>query len=429
VLTAVARNADPEQGLSTWSDLASALLITAGSLLAVVSKNLPTLLLAWTGLDLLEMALWLAKARNSEVSKPMLIAFSTRFAGTVLAIWAAVSVYAVGRSLSFEAIPAEISTYLLIAAGLRLGVLPLNSPSADYLPPQRGVRVIFRLAPQAANLAVLVRAASAGASPALSPYLFILAGLAALYAGVSWINSVDEIEGLPFWVLGVSAFALAAATRAEPAAALAWGIALLLPGGLLLLYSTRQPWLLPLLLLGALSISSLPFTPTWQGVLLYKAPYQWLSLPFLAAQSLILAGYVRHALRPAPILAGAERWVWIIYPWGLALLPLAHLSIAWWTRPETSPVWLAAWPAVLAVGLAALISWLGRRGSRSLARLLHSLQNVLAFSWFYRLLSSLLYPIRRLLSIAATILEGDAGILWALLIVILLLSVSLQAGG
>jgi hypothetical protein len=429
VLTAVARNLNPTDDLSIWGDLASPLAITAASLLAVVAENLLTLILTWTLLDLLEMFLWLGKTRNSSKNQSIIISFSMRLVGVAILIWTAISAYSAQPQFSLVAIPAQFNTYLLIAAGLRLGVVPLTLPSPGDLPARRGVRVISLLAPQATNLALLVRVAAVVASSLLSPYVFVLAGIIALYAGFSWIRSKDELEGAPFWVLGISSLALAATIRAEPAASIAWGIALLLPGGLLLLYSSRQRWLFPLLVLAALSFTGLPLTPTWQGVRLYAPPFQLLSLPLIVAQGLMVAGYLLHALRPATPLVGAERWVLIIYPWGLTLLPLTHWLIALWSHPGSFPGWVMLWPAALSVVIVVLIFWLTRRGGRVQGSLLNRPRKPLKLSGFYKLLTSILRPIRSMLTIASTILEGNAGILWALLIVILLVTISIQSGG
>ena len=429
VLTAVARNEDTTEDPSTWSSLATPLMITAVSFMAVISENVLTLILTWTILDLLEMFLWLEKVRNNEINQRIIIAFSARLGGVLLLVWTAISAYAARLPISLVEIPPEIGTILLIAAGLRLGVFPLALTLPEDLTERRGVKIITLLAPQATNLTLLVRSANVGALSASSPYLFVLTGFAALYAGLAWIGSTDELEGSSFWTLGIGSLALAASIQAKPAASMAWGIALLLPGGLLLLYSSRQRWLLPLLLFASLSISTLPFTPTWQGVRLFEAPFLWLSLPLVTAQGLMIAGYLRNALRPGNPFIGAERWVRIIYPWGLGLLLIVHWSIAWWSRSGSSPGWRSSWPAVLSTGIVLLIFWLGRHGAQVPAVFSKGLRTALTFSWAYTLLEKIYRPIRNLLAIANTVLEGDAGILWALLIMILLLSISTQSGG
>ena len=78
---------------------------------------------------------------------------------------------------------------------------------------------------------------------------------------------------------------------------LAWSLVLLLPGGLLSLALLRHKRLAPLLALGALSAASLPYSPSWAGVWLYKAPFDLILLFFLAAQTLLLAGYFQHLIR------------------------------------------------------------------------------------------------------------------------------------
>ncbi|MBN1145871.1 MAG: hypothetical protein JXA78_01345 [Anaerolineales bacterium] len=430
VLTAVARAASAPSSRSNWSELASSMLITAASLLGVFAGNLLTLLLAWAAVDLVEMILWLMRPGRSAQGPQVVIAFAWRAAGLAPALWAGMAAYASGQSLSFTAITPQIGFYLLIAAGLRLGILPVNRLLPEDASPQRGAQIMLRLAPQAANLILLARAAATGAPPALAPALLFLASLAALYGGLGWINADDEMKGMPFWSLCVGALALAAAARAQPAASLAWGLALLLPGGLLFLFSTRARWLLPLPLIAVFSLSSLPFSPTWQATRLVAPPIGASTLILMVAQGLMLSGYLRHALRKAAPLVSAERWVWIIYPWGLMLLPLAHFVIAWLSQPlaQPSPSWRASWPAAAVALLATLFAAWGRTSRRASGPALAFLQAALAVDWLYRLLSSAYRGLNRLFSLANTTLEGEAGILWALLLLTLLLSLTLQAG-
>lgn len=433
ILSDIAHDVREDQPRSEWSDLASILVITVVGILGVMSGNLLTMLLAWAILDLVELVLWLGKAVDGDQSGRIVLLFSTRVAGILLLVWAGMVAYASGLPLSFEVITPEVSPYLLLAAGVRLGVLPINTPLPTTLSLRGSTRNMFRLVPAAANLTLLARTATVGAPATLTPYLLILTALGALYAGLSWASASNELEGLSFWILGMSSMSLAAAVRGHPSASLAWGIALLLPGGLLFLFSTRRRELLPIPLIGALSISALPFTPTWQGVHLYAPPLQTLMLIVLVAQGLLLGGYLRHTIRPSPPISGLERWVWIIYPWGLALLPLTHFAIAWWSRPgatgfhQTTPTWLESWPGLTGFLLAILFLAWSHRGHMISSRLLTILKSILAIQWLYRFTRNAYDVIRRLFSMVNVALEGSAGVLWALLILTLLLSVFVQS--
>lgn len=432
ILTDVARAAEAD-----WRAWANSMTIAALGILAVLAGNPLTLLLAWAIIDLIELIILLGQVRQSRARNRVVVAFSARVAGILLVIWAGAVARASGSPLTFSSISPQISVYLLLAAGLRLGVLPLHMPFLQEVPLRRGLGTLLRLVPVAASLVMLVRSAAVGAPASLSPYLVFLAGLAALYGGLSWASANDELDGRPFWILGMAALSVAAAARAQPEASLAWGIALLLSGGLLFLSSARHRFLLPLSLLGLLGISALPFTPAWQGVRLYSPPFSPILPIFLIAQALLMIGYLRHALQPGHSLAGMERWTWVIYPWGLALLPLAHFVISWWGQPglvegsQIFPSLISTWPALAILILAGLMVAWNLRAPLVPLKAINSLRQFFSFNWLYSLLWNGYHTLGRVFAFINLIFEGEGGILWTLLLLTLLLSLLVQrsAGG
>ena len=125
----------------------------------------------------------------------------------------------------------------------------------------------------ASSLVLVARIAGVGAPARSVPLLLGLAGLAALYAGVYWAGARDELDGRRYWIFGMAALSLAAAARAQEEASLALGMALLLSGSMLFLFSARHRLLLPIAVLGLLGFSGLPYTPAWQAMRLYTAPF------------------------------------------------------------------------------------------------------------------------------------------------------------
>jgi hypothetical protein len=349
-------------------------------------------------------------------------------------VWAWLTVQTSGENLSFAGISGKESLYLLLAAGLRLGVLPLHVPFLSDTPRRRSLGSLTRLVPVAASLILLVRAASVGVPEGFRPYLLAFSGMAALYGSASWVSAKDELDGRPFWILAGASFSLAAAVRQQPEASLAWGLTTLLSGATLFLASVRPRILVPILLLSALSLTTLPFTPNWQGVRLYSGPLSpWLAL-FLLAQAALAAGYVRHTFRSGPDLSGVERWVWVIYPWGLALLPLVHYLIAWLGRGvpgfmlEGFPSVDQSWPGLAVLILVAGMGVWRQRGLPVPRRILTLLGQVFSFRWLYRWLWGSYKTAGRIIGGINFILEGDGGILWALLLLTLLFSLLMQRG-
>jgi hypothetical protein len=418
VLTSVARlDINPV----TW---AGTFMLTALGLLAVLAENPLALVLAWMALDLTEFVTMLLSVEGESQSEGVVIAFAARLAGIGLVVWASIASIAAGAPLNFVVTPTRVGLVLLLAAGLRLGVLPLHLPYAQERTLRRGFGTSLRLVSAASSLALLARIPRAAVSDALAPYLLALTVLAALYAGWMWLRASDELTGRPFWLLGMAALAVAATLRGSPTGSIAWGIALLLGGGHLFLNSARQRSLIWLAALALLSLAALPYTLTASGWLNPAAAPLWFWLPFLPAQSLLLAGFLRHSLSMGETsLESQPPWIKVIYPLGLIAPPLVQILLGlWgWNGARQIGVW---WAGLAASGLAALLAWLAVKvlakraapggGSRWV--------DIFRLDWLYRAAWGLYRFLGRLSRLLTSTLEGDGGVLWSLVILVLLLS-------
>jgi hypothetical protein len=141
-------------------------------------------------------------------------------------------------------------------------------------------------------------------------------------------------------------------------------------------------------------------------------------------------GYARHALRPGESLEGLERWVWLIYPLGLILLPITHFLIGLWTVPSLKSVPPAGWFMGLLACIFALLGmyWMFRNPGSRLAAL-SLVESVFSLRWFYQGLSVLLDAFEQLLDFLTAVLEGDGGVLWGILLLALLLTLFFKSAG
>lgn len=433
LLTEVKRPRPGERPGGRWFDLFCIITLTGVAGLAILAGNLIAVALFWTLLDLILLAIMIPRARNKEESESLVIAFGLRILSSMLLTWAELISAARGYSTALTGLHPGVAPFLLAAAGMRLGLLPPHRPLPEIQELPAGLRASLWLTPSASALIVLTRAAQSGATQG-SGWLLFLTAFAALYAAFSWLQRAAIREGLPFWLMGASALALATAARGLANASLAWGNVAILGGGLLILASSRPRWITPLLLLGALWTTTLPFTPTWPGATLYSLPFRPIQLLFLVIQGMLIIGYLRHALRHSPAAAGAERWVWLIYPLGLALLPLTQAMIAWWSRPGASgglpalPGWIESSVSILGNGLTLLFVAISFHRAQGAPRFVERVTAALEFNGLYRLLWSIYHGVRRLMHLIGWALEGRAGILWALLILTLLYSLLTQLG-
>ncbi len=427
ILTVVARMQAPD-----WRAWAGSLGLCALGLVAVLAGNPLTLMLAWASLDLAELLVLLIQIQASSLRERVVLAFAARAAGILLLLAAGLSAQSSGGGFSFANIPPSASIFLLLAAGLRLGVLPIHLPISQEPPLRRGLGTSLRLVPVGASLVLLARTASIQTPAPLSLYLIILTGLAAVFGAGAWALASDELSGRPFWILGMAALSVAAALNARPAASLAWGVACLLEGGLVFLLNVRGRRTQVIIWLGLFCLSSVPFSPTWMGLGIYQPSNSMGMLLlmglFVLAQVLILIGYARHSLGPRSSLEGAERWVWVIYPAGLALLPLMNILISLRVLTDWKTLPIAYWLGGLFAPGIAIVLWLLRKRMPDQTISMPRIgEEILSFNWLYRLFWRVYRTTSWFIGWITTILEGDAAILWALVLLALLLSLISQA--
>jgi hypothetical protein len=400
-------------------------MLTALGLLAVTAENPLALVLAWTALDLTELVTMLLSVKGESQSEGVVVAFAVRLAGTGLVIWASILSVAAGTPLDFIVTPARAGIYLLLAAGLRLGVLPLHLPYRQETTLRRGFGTSLRLVSAASSLVLLARIPGDAIGASLTPYLLTLTALAALYAGWMWLRASDELTGRPFWMLGMAALAVAATLRANPTGSMAWGIVLLLGGGYLFLNSARQRNLIWLSIFALWGLTALPYSLTATGWLSKGQASLLFWIPFLPAQALLLAGFFRHSLSVGETsLESQLPWVKGIYPLGLILLTLIQILLGlWgWEGARQIGIW---WAAVATLGLTALLVWLA---IKVLTRLTMPgagsgrWGNIFRLDWLYRAAWAIYRLLGQVSNVITSTLEGDGGVLWSFVILVLVLS-------
>jgi hypothetical protein len=404
--------------------------LTALGMLSFVAANPLTLVMVWTGLDLLELTNTLRLARRPDLSERAVVSFSMRALGTGFALWAIVTNGVVLSS--FEAISSQSALFLFLAAGLRLGVLPLHMTYRNEPALRRGMGTVLRMAVASSSLVLLARIPGDLFVQDTTVILQVFLTLALLYGAWKWLVAPGELSARPYWLISLGALSLLASLRGNPSGSVAWGTVLVLYGGVVFLYSSRQRGLTALLSTLVLGLFSLPFTltaVTWDGSVFFDV---WFWPFMIAGQSLLAIGFVRHLWRTSESeLKNMPRWAQSAYPLGLFVLLAAILLLGLWGWSGAFQI--GFWPvgtAVATVTLVALSAWwrisrfgtVGEDAGRpavsqvaSESRLTRTLEWLASLIWgYYR-------SLRRLVEFFSGLLEGDGGLLWTLLALILLL--------
>ena len=425
ILTAVVRDDFPDQ--LGWAGI---LTLSGLGMLAVLADNPLTLVLVWGAIDLTELITQIRSAEGESANERVVIGFSTRILGTGILLWAGMASLSKGVPLDFHAARPDVGIILILSAGLRLGVIPLHLSYSSDAALRRGFGTALRLVAAASSLILLARIPAESAQSPFAPFLLILVAVAAVYGGLTWIRSSDELTGRPYWVIGLSSLAFASALRGDPAGTVAWGSALILAGGALFLSSLQHRVLNRILLVvGIWGLSTLPYSMTasgWQSNV--NANWAiWITWPaLLAAQALLIGGFIRHTLRPAASKPIDSQPIWSrnVYPFGIGslLLTLAALGFYGWAGALTVVVPIVSALALILTGavywLTPRLPWLNPIGVRS--RLAGG-QTAFVDAG-YRVLWNLYRQLGRLSEFILTAFEGDGGLLWALLFLVLFVS-------
>ena len=420
---------------------AIALLLTAAALAGLFASNLLTLAVAWGLLDLAFVVALLIRG-GAEVGRRAALAIVVNLASTVCVWVAALLIENQQGSLYWHLFnaPEDARAWLMAAAVLRVGLYPFH----QWLPVELGKEpdraVMIFVVPTMSGLALWARMAVAQALPESSivPALAVLSVL--IGALLAW-RSPQPRNGLPYIALCLAGFVgLLAASKSTSAqlsaAALNWMfivVSLFIARGL----DRKHPFWAVGALVAGLSLAALPGTLGFvvqQGVIagIIHAKQWPILLAVVTAQSLVIAAVARFIVVPQSESTPTSLWRkgW----WGVALvlgaLPLiglANAPEALSGLPATSTL-LSELPAIgvlalfapIAIGLG--LAWRGPfllRGSADGSTSIWS--RMIRLEW---LNSAVFYVIDRLTGLLrsmAGVFEGEGGLLWTVVVIVIVI--------
>ena len=427
----------------SWS---ASLSIAALGLLALQSGTSLTLMVTWVVVDLLEL-LYLLRLKDAHRFYSQIIgSYGVRTASIMMLFFATSQGWQAVGNFDLTQIPQNAGFYFLLAAGLRLGVFPFNLQLLQEPALRRGAGNIIRLAPVAASLSLLARLPSNIIPDYLinwTPVFLGILSITGLYAAGRWLSASEEIEGRPFWIIAWAGLATASVLNGAPNASIAWGIALLLPGSLLFLYSPRVQRMNFLLFFGLYGLVGLPFTPVasgWVGLVANGVSF-WTFL-FILTHTMMVLGYLARVLQPGGEAGALESWARLVFPLGLIILiqAIATLGLIGWPGSFTLGIWwLSLVSNLLTVTAIILIHRLGispphlhipakSKLGKVIIKLSPRLQPLFSLEWLHQFTRQIYQLISNILQVFSTILEGEGGILWAILLLVLLITILIGGG-
>jgi hypothetical protein len=403
-----------------WRQWAFCLLGAGITLLAITAENGPALLALWAGLDMCEIYFMLRPGSHIQAKSS---------AGTVLYVrLAAIGVAMLGQTLGGSSTgPAYQQAFILTAVILRLSVTPLTFPQTGTSDIDANLGMTLLLCSTGASLAVLTRYSVEATSTVVGLALAIGLLTAALVCAWSWMQKSGPLQGAPYWILGLAALALIAYTRGNATGLAGWGSTLLLTSALLFFPGTRRPSARWALGVAMWAVAALPISPSATAWNPDPGSNLFFIVGMALAQGVLLAGLLPYAARRSVPESAGVLPVWrAVHALGIASLPIGLALLGVWGWEGALQV--GFWPASVAVAALA--------GGLAVARRRWSFAPILSpqppgtaagtASSPARLLNSLDEGLHTLTQGVTALLQGEAGIMWSMLLLLLL--VSLMAG-
>lgn len=417
--------------------------LTGIGILAVMAGNPMTLVLVWTAVDFIELLIVMSTDAGRRMGQQTVTIFSVRSGGSLLVIIAMLFARSWNVPFDLDSIPNELAIFMLLAVGLRLGVLPLNLPYTREVYNRRGLGNLMRMIGPASSLAVLGHMPEQAIPIEWHSVFLAFSALAALYGSAMWVSTDHELNGRPYWSIAFAALAITCVIKGNPRASIAWGVALLLVGSVIFFYSAHRRRNLFIPILAAVGITGLPYSPAasgWVGIV--GDQFSFSTFIFLIAVVLLIWGFIRQSLRPREEIHRMERWVHPVYPAGLLSLIIAQWiigMIGWPGSFQLGVWWISMAVLVLAGAGIALAFLLVKRSSTRLVspnwlgfitrRTGLALGTFFRLNWLYQFLLWLYHRIQGIVQLITAIFEGDGGILWSMVLLAIFISLVWLGGG
>ena len=422
------------------------LMITALNLISILAANPLTMAISWMLIDMVDILSLLGLSKASELGSKITTAFGIRLLSTFMLVFATALAWRIDPVQISYAQMTNASIYFLMAAGLRLGVLPLNLPFLDTPELRRGSGILFRLMPAASALVLIAQLQQdfLHFDETFSTIIQVLTIIAAFYSALMWMTRQSTFEAQPYWVVALSAFAVQSALNGHPGASRVWGLGLLLSGSLLFLFNPPIRRIVFLPLFGLLGFIGLPYTLAasgWQGLLPEQINFTWIVM--VLTHAFLVIGYLRFLLRSESTVTGLEKYARITFPLGLVVLiqTILVLNLTGWPGVLTAGNYLGSGISLFIVLLALFLGWkFGFDAAsakipekipfyRLISLVINSLRKFLGLGWVSTLYRKVFTTLSDLGAFMNQILEGDGGIMWSLVFIVILSIIFLSIGG
>jgi hypothetical protein len=420
-----------KNNLVAWS---GAIVITAAGILVCMSESFVAFILASTFLDISLMIVGLVANQHSSQVKEAVIEFSLRVAGTII-LMSTFSDNDFGLLNTQSEGSGAALPFFLVGLILRMGIIHISERSMGEYPIRRNLQILVQMIVPVTMFAFISRLSIPFQDgPFFRLIFFILIGIAVVKAIKLTLRKAGDQS---VWIDVLSALGIGLFLLGQTNAILPLGIVMITIGSAISVTDTRSRRTNIVLIILMLGMIGLPFTPS-NGLWIKSSGIEFAFRVFLCNFALFLAilGVSNDFLKIISRNQSNEKWVDV----SISMSPIIIMISPWiflpWSNSMTgTPIGMIIPGILFVIFLTRLVfrKWWSNiaqvvvRVNDKLSADFHVLKKILndflKLKWLASVFKALNRGVEWLVTSTIRMLEGEGGLLWALVFLILITSI------
>jgi hypothetical protein len=420
-----------KNNLVAWS---GAMVVTAAGILVCMSGSFVAFILASTFLDLSLLTVGLVANRQSSQVKEVVVDFSLRVAGTFILLTTFSN-----NNFDLMSLQSESSggVFFIFLAGLilRMGVIHPSGTSMPEYPIRRNLLILIQMIVPVTTFAIISRLSIPTLDGSIYGFIFFtLIGIALVKALRQTFRKSGDQKA---WIDVISILGIGLLLLEQTNAILPLGIVMISIGGAVSVTDPRLKRTNVFLIILMLGMIGLPFTPS-NGLWIKSIGMEFGFRVFLynLALFLVILGVSKNFLNNISRNLSNKKWVDASNSMSPIILMISPWIYLPWNKSLTGTAIGMIIPGIL-IGfiLARLVFWkwwhkivqhvgqvIEKIGSE-VHVITKLIADLLKFKWLVNLLKAINRIVEWLVTSTIRMLEGEGGLLWALVFLVLITSI------
>jgi len=423
--------------------LTGTMALSAFGLLSILSASGLTFLLAWVLIDIAEFSVLTFLVKEESKHQIAVTSLFTRGIGILLLILLLVLQSADGLSQLENENSSVFGILVILVAVMRMGIVPVHIPYSEDPKIRRGIGSILRYTPVLSVFSFLMTVGPQEFSRSQTNWLTAVITIAALFGAVSWYFAKNKLAGRPYWIFTLGCLALLGTIRSSIDVIIGITVMMIAGGAGLFLPSPRNRGISVFITLLVGGMLCIPYTPT--AMLpggFWGEQFALSNIIIIACISLLISGWIIHVLRNDDEVEQHENWVWLFQVMALIILTATPWinEIFFLKKVSTFNYWWYAFLLFIVSGLILAAHFYRKRENNQISTIYTRFKRVidpvlsfadrfLRFEWVIQIFKGLGSLVTVGMNLVVRVLEGDGGILWSFLFLVLLASLLITGQG